>query len=96
MSDILTIKRPDHFDLDKIFDCGQSFRFEKGEDGFWQGVAFGRLLRVAQDEKNVYIESGREDYETIWEKYLSLDEDYEKINNDILAHFKNDVIKRAM
>ena len=79
MSNILSIKRPDHFDLDKIFDCGQSFRFEKGEDGFWQGVAFGKLLRTAQYGKNVYIESREEYYENVWKKYLSLDEDYEKI-----------------
>lgn len=96
MSDILTIKRPDHFDLDKIFDCGQSFRFEKAEDGFWEGVAFSRFLRVGQDEKHVYIRSDEDDYKNIWKKYLSLDEDYEKINEDILAHFKSDVIKRAM
>lgn len=96
MSDILTIKRPDHFDLDKIFDCGQSFRFEKGEDGFWEGVAFSRLLRIGQDEKHVYIRSDEDDYENIWKKYLSLDADYGKINEDILAHFESDVIKRAM
>ena len=55
MSDIISYKRPKHFDLDKIFDCGQSFRFEKGDDGVWEGVAFGRVLRVSQDETNVYL-----------------------------------------
>ena len=96
MSDILTIKRPDHFDLDKIFDCGQSFRFEKNKDGFWEGVAFGRLLRVGQDGDKIYIRSTREDYEKIWRKYLSLDTDYGLINEDILTHFEGDVIRRAM
>ncbi|MBQ3870327.1 MAG: DNA-3-methyladenine glycosylase 2 family protein [Clostridia bacterium] len=96
MSDILTIKRPDHFDLDKIFDCGQSFRFEKNGDGFFEGVAFGRLLRIGQDEKNLYIEAAEDEYENIWKRYLALDEDYGKINEDILKHFECDVIKRAM
>ena len=73
MSDILTIKRPDHFDLDKIFDCGQSFRFEKNGDGFFEGVAFGRLLRIGQDEKNLYIEAAEDEYENIWKRYLNMD-----------------------
>ena len=96
MSDILVLKRPKHFDLDKIFDCGQAFRFEKDEDGVWEGVAFGRVLRISQDSENVYLHCTKEEYEDIWEKYLGLDTDYDAVNDDIKNHFENDVIIKAM
>ncbi|MBR6922631.1 MAG: DNA-3-methyladenine glycosylase 2 family protein [Clostridia bacterium] len=96
MSDIISYKRPPHFDLDKIFDCGQSFRFEKGGDGVWEGVAFGRVLRVSQDETNVYLNCTEEEYENIWKRYLCLDEDYDAVNADIKKHFDNAVIDLAM
>ena len=59
MENNLKTVRPPHFDLDKIFDCGQSFRFEKGADGVWEGVAYGKLLRVSQDDSNIYINCTR-------------------------------------
>ena len=96
MNDILSISRPSHFDLDKIFDCGQSFRFDKGEDGVWEGVAFGRVLRVSQDEENVYLNCGKEDFERIWKPYLGLDRDYDEVNRNIESHFENAVMASAI
>ena len=96
MSDILKIKRPSHFDLDKIFDCGQCFRFEKGDDGVWEGVAFGRLLRAGQDEDSVFLNCTGDEYESVWKSFLCLDEDYDAVNEDIRSHFHSDVIEKAM
>lgn len=96
MSDNLCINRPKHFDLDKIFDCGQSFRFEKDEGGVWEGVAFGRVLRISQDENSIYLNCTEEEYENIWKKYLGLDKDYDEVNADIINHFDNGVIYKAM
>ena len=31
------------FDLDHIFDCGQCFRWNRGEDGSYTGTAYGIL-----------------------------------------------------
>ena len=40
-------------DLDKTFDCGQCFRFEKvnnsRHESEWAGVAFGRCVSFAKD-----------------------------------------------
>ena len=96
MSDILALKRPKHFDLDKIFDCGQAFRFEKDGDGVWEGVAFGRVLRVSQDEGHVYLNCTKDEYNEIWKRYLGLDTDYDLVNTDIKNHFENEVITKAM
>ena len=95
MEDILTVRRPAHFDLDKIFDCGQSFRFEKREDGSWEGVAFGKVLIISQDGENVYINCEKKEYERIWQRYLGLDRDYDLINADIKAHFGKGVMDLA-
>jgi len=41
--------RPDQpFNLDLTLSCGQAFRWEKA-DGWWQGVADGRAVRIRQD-----------------------------------------------
>lgn len=96
MSNILKVNRPAHFDLDKIFDCGQSFRFEKGADGVWQGVAYGRLLRVSQDDGYIYIGCTAEEYGKLWKNYLCLDEDYDAVNADIAKRFGNEAMTAAM
>lgn len=68
-----------NFDIDLIFDCGQCFRFEK-KDGIYEGVAFGKLLRISQEGGKVTIHNcAKEDFEGTWLKYLSFDMDYESI-----------------
>lgn len=54
-SDYVLIPDTEYFDLDKTLDCGQCFRFERMEDGGWQGVALGRRLRMYQSEKGICI-----------------------------------------
>jgi len=96
MENNLKTVRPPHFDLDKIFDCGQSFRFEKGADGVWEGVAYGKLLRVSQDDSNIYINCTREEYDSLWKSYLCLDTDYDEVNADIEANFGGETMAAAM
>ena len=78
------------FDVEKTFDCGQCFRFDKVENSTHQceysGVAFGRAVSFASDGDTLYIyNSTAEDYENIWKRYLGLDTDYKEINKDLLA-----------
>ena len=62
-------------DLDKTFDCGQAFKWEKHPEGFWYGVANNRINVLKQVEDtistNVPIES--KDWLT---NYLNLDMSY--------------------
>lgn len=91
----MKIPKAEHFDPDLVFDCGQAFRFEK-KDGVWQGVALGRLLSVYAKDGEIYINCTPEEYEGIWKKYLSLQEDYEAINRDILQRVKAPVMPLAI
>lgn len=89
------------FDVEKIFDCGQSFRFDKVENSChekeFSGAAMGRYISVAQDGDVVYIyNSTLEDYENIWRKYLALDLDYEDINDNILSLSDNEALADAI
>ena len=96
MDNILCIKRPKHFDLDKIFDCGQCFRFEKGDDNVWEGVAYGRVLRASQNDENIYLNCTKDEFDKLWQKYLGLDLDYDEVNADIIKHFEPGVMQSAI
>jgi N-glycosylase/DNA lyase len=95
------IEGVDRFDVSKVFDCGQSFRFDrvhssKHENEF-AGCAHGRYISVAQDGDTLYIyNSTAKDYAEIWEKYLALDRDYAEIDADILSLSDNPTLKEAI
>lgn len=80
----VTVTELENFSLEKIFDCGQCFRFDKtGEDSF-EGIAFGRLLRCSQPcGSTVIFETTPEDFDSIWYHYFALDTDYEAINSSL-------------
>jgi N-glycosylase/DNA lyase len=89
------------FDVEKTFDCGQCFRFERVENSAhkceFAGVAYGRHVSFAEDGDELYIYgSDRADFENIWGRFLSLDMDYEAIDKDILEHSAGTVMDRAM
>ena len=89
------------FDIYKIFDCGQCFRFDRVEnskhDIEFSGVAFGRFVSFAQDGKDLYIyNSTEEEYENIWKHYLAIDIDYSFIDKDIRSRSSNSSLYSAM
>lgn len=84
------IRPENNFDVSKIFDCGQCFRFDRVENSEheieYSGVAFGRVVSFAQDGDTVYIyNSTAEDFENIWRKYLGLDMDYAEVDRRLLS-----------
>lgn len=89
------------FSVEKTFDCGQCFRFDKVEnsnhESEYSGIAFGKKISFAQDGDKYYIYgSDLCDFERIWVNYLALDLDYEDINRDILSRSENPALKEAM
>lgn len=70
----------EYFDPDLIFDCGQCFRFDKGPDGVWSGIANGQPLRIGRSEDGITIyDCSREQFELLWRGYLGLADDYAAI-----------------
>ncbi len=74
------------FDCRQIFECGQSFRFELAADGWWQGVAGGKMIAVRNDDSFLYIKgASEEDVRNYWAQYFDLDRDYGALKKDFAA-----------
>ena len=77
-----TIKKPQNFDLEQIFDCGQCFRFNKhkSKENTYCGVAFGKYLEVSQDNDYVYFHNCTKDiYDSTWHNFFDIDNNYDNI-----------------
>ena len=70
-------------DLEQTLDCGQSFRWEKQNDGSFSGVAFGKYVNISLDGTDMVIKNAAPDDEKIWREYFDLELDYGKIRGDI-------------
>lgn len=95
--EVLHIEGVRDFHPDHIFDCGQCFRWGRGEDGSYTGIAFGRVAKIAYDaDKQLLMIHGadEDDFESIWRDYLDLDRDYGEIKT-VLAE-KDPVIYKAI
>lgn len=97
----IVLKHITDFNASRVFDCGQSFRFNE-IDGVIDGVAMGKRIKIRQDGDNLYLSGTTEkEYGEIWESYLGLDEDYGAINADVCEKFGiynnviNDAVKAA-
>lgn len=85
-----SVRIKNNFDVGKIFDCGQCFRFDRVENSSHQveysGVAFGRAVSFAQDGDTLYVyNSTAADFENIWRGYLGLDLDYSEVDRKLLS-----------
>ena len=97
----IKIAKVKNFDVSKIFDCGQCFRFEPvlntPHEAEFSGVAFGRFISVAQDGDTVYIyNSSVSDFENIWCRFLALDVDYDAVTDEIASVSSNPALSRAI
>ena len=70
-------------DLEQTLDCGQSFRWEKQNDGSFSGVAFGKYVNISLDGTYMVIKNAVPEDEKIWREYFDLELDYGKIRGDI-------------
>ena len=89
------------FDVNKVFDCGKCFRFDRVTDSAHEkefaGCAHEKYISVAQDGDTVYIyNSNLDEYESLWKTYLGLDRDYGEINEDILSLSDNPALYDAI
>lgn len=74
------------FNLKYTLECGQCFRWECIDDKKCEyiGVIKDRVIKIRQDEENLYITSNKEEnLEEVVKDYFDLYEDYEKIEKRI-------------
>lgn len=80
--------KTDCFDLQKTFECGQCFRFNKNADGSYSGIAYGKALTLYQKPDGVELFGvTKQEFDDIFFDYFDLSRDYNKIN-EILSRDK--------
>lgn len=82
-----------NFSVHKTFDCGQAFRFDPdGDDDTFTGTAFGKKITFSSlGGGEVELRgSTAEEYNTTWQRYLSLDSDYDEADRVIIESMPNE------
>lgn len=82
------------FSLPQTLDCGQAFRWRETENGIWQGIAFGKFLKLKIDSDSTLIlfDTTKEDFQNIWCDYFDLNRNYSEIIEKIS---QNELLKTA-
>lgn len=89
----LIISEIENFALADTLDCGQAFRWEECSNGLWQGVAFGRYLKLGMTDKGIILYNQTiEDYENVWKSYFDFERDYKGIIKILSA---DETLKKA-
>ena len=86
------------FDIGKVFDCGQCFRFDEKNGGV-EGIAFGKVLRLEQPSPDVVKVFGitLDEYQKTFCHYFALDADYDEVDRDIISRLNGEsTIKKAI
>ncbi|WP_436513135.1 DNA-3-methyladenine glycosylase family protein [Clostridium thermobutyricum] len=80
LEDKVILEGVKNFNIKQILECGQCFRWDKVGEMNYIIVAFGKVLEIFQEEDKVtFLNTNKEDFETIWFKYFDLERDYDAI-----------------
>lgn len=71
------------FSISDTCNCGQCFRWSACPDGTYEGVAFGRFLKISTDGDTILLNSTEEDFLEIWSNYFDFYTDYESIHSAV-------------
>ncbi|WP_297633848.1 DNA glycosylase [uncultured Clostridium sp.] len=73
-----------NFNIKQILECGQCFRWDKISEMNYIIVAFGRVLEIKQEEdKVIFSNTNKIDFEKIWLEYFDLGRDYDDIKEKL-------------
>lgn len=74
----------DDFDMDKIAESGQCFRWTKADESTYRIIAGGSCVYITSlGEGRFEFECTREEFESFWREYLDLGEDYRSVRKRI-------------
>ncbi|MDL2287516.1 DNA-3-methyladenine glycosylase 2 family protein [Eubacteriales bacterium OttesenSCG-928-G02] len=77
------IEKDGSLSLEKTFDCGQTFRFEK-DGSLFKGVALNRELTLKDEEEHIILYNTEpEEFKRLWVRYFDLERDYASINKKL-------------
>ena len=73
------------FNLEFVCDGGQAFRWNRQEDGSYQGVVQSHVLMVSQDKQELKVESCPQVQDSFIRDYFDLITDYKLIEQKLCA-----------
>jgi N-glycosylase/DNA lyase len=76
----ITLAADQPFSLDQTLSCGQVFRWDKGENGWWYGVVGDRAIKILQENKRLIFMGASKQF---IRHYFSLDLDIHPILKSI-------------
>ena len=83
-ADKIILKDIEDFNPEHIFECGQAFRWKKEEDGSYTTIAFGKVVNVKKENKDIILAgTNLEDFNNVWYDYFDLDRDYGHIKMEL-------------
>jgi N-glycosylase/DNA lyase len=86
----LEVKGIKDFDPIHIFECGQCFRWNKTEDGWYSGIVGNYTTKLMFKDDILFMEgTSTEDFENFWFDYFDLGRDYSKIKDTLKKLDKN-------
>jgi len=78
---ILDIKAIKHFDINKIADSGQAFRFKRLGDNYYSVIHSYRYLEIKQVDSRLYLSCNNEEYYSAWRNYFDFGTNYDAIQS---------------
>ena len=81
--DFYKIETDDDFDPEKIFECGQCFRWNRRDDGSYFGVAMGHAAVLKVENGSIYISGTKDEYDRVWRDYFDMDISYSAIRDHV-------------
>lgn len=73
----------DDFDLEKIFECGQCFRWTSRGDGKYFGVAKGIAAEISKTGNEITITGDAAQFADVWHDYFDLGRNYAGIRRTL-------------
>jgi len=79
----ITLSRDQQFSLDQTLNCGQVFRWDRADNGWWFGVVGRQVIKIRQENRKIVFDGASVSFIT---RYFSLDVDLQPI----VASFNSD------
>lgn len=82
----------DDFNLQKIFECGQCFRWNMDKNGDYIGVAMGKAARIREKDGSFFISGTIDNFCSTWFDYFDLGKNYSQLRHSLCI---DDYMKNA-
>jgi N-glycosylase/DNA lyase len=77
MQNEVILKNVNNFSISQIAESGQTFRWDRNDDGSYLIVAFNKAIVISQNDNNLIIKRiTKKEYETTFKHYFALDINY--------------------